>query len=121
MWMFTISPQRTTQEKPLRRIPVFILVQTLCLLSTGCHGRQSSLAPAGRGAEQIAKLFWGMLGGGISIWCLVVGLAVYALKIAPRPHDPKRSRMWIIGGGAVIPTLILTVLLAYGLSLLPGL
>lgn len=66
-------------------------------------------------------LFWWMLAGGLFIWCVVIGLALYAIKIAPKPHDPRRARSWIIGGGVVIPTLILTALLIYGLSMLPGL
>lgn len=91
------------------------------MLLSGCAGPQSTLAPAGRAAEQINALFWWMTGGGAVIWCVVVGLAVYALRIAPQPHDPWRSRLWIIGGGAVVPTLVLTVLLIFGLSLLPQL
>jgi cytochrome c oxidase subunit 2 len=35
--------------------------------------------------------------------------------------EPRRARWLIIGGGAVIPTVLLAGLLAYGLSLLPGL
>lgn len=91
------------------------------MLAAGCDGPQSALVPAGRGAEQILSLFWWMTGGAVVIWCLVVGLAVYALHIAPRPHDPWQSRLWIIGGGTVFPTVLLTVLLFYGLALLPGL
>lgn len=87
----------------------------------GCDGPQSTLTPAGRGAEQINRLFWWMACGGFIIWSVVVGLAWYALRIAPQPHDPWRARLWIIGGGALAPTIVLTVLLVYGLSLLPGL
>ena len=91
------------------------------LMLGGCAGEQSALDPAGRGAEQIAALFWWMLGGAVVIWCIVVGLAIYAIRIAPGPHDDRQMRLWVIGGGAVIPTLVLTVLLIYGLSMLPGL
>lgn len=92
-----------------------------CFSFTGCDGLQSTLTPAGRGAEQIATLFWWMFGGGVLIWCLVIGMAIYAIRIAPQPHDPWRVSVWIIGGGAIIPTFILTVLLIYGLSMLPDL
>lgn len=61
-----------------------------------------------------------MVGSAVLIWLTVIGLAIYAIRISPRPHDPWRARIWIIGGGAVIPTLLLTVLLIYGLSMLPG-
>jgi len=97
------------------------LLAVAALLISGCDGPQSTFTPAGRGAEQINTLFWWMAGGGIVVWSVVVGLAVYALRIAPQPHDPWRARLWIIGGGAVVPTIVLTVLLIYGLSMLPGL
>ncbi|MFG0336213.1 MAG: cytochrome c oxidase subunit II [Maioricimonas sp. JB049] len=90
-------------------------------MAAGCAGEQSALDPAGRGAEQIATLFWWMFGGAVVIWCVVVGLAIYAIRIAPGPHNDRQMRLWVIGGGAVIPTIVLTVLLIYGLSMLPGL
>jgi len=93
----------------------------LFFLLCGCEGAQSTLAPAGRGAEEIATLFYWMLGGAIIIWLVVVGLSIYALKLKPGEHDRRQTAIWIIGGGAIAPTLILTVLLIYGLGLLPGL
>lgn len=81
---------------------------------------QSALDHAGVGAESIAGLFWVMLIGGCLIWLIVVGLAVYAI-VVPGQHDPKRTRMLVIGGGAVFPTIVLTALLTYGLAMLPEL
>ncbi|WP_047813651.1 cytochrome c oxidase subunit II [Rhodopirellula islandica] len=81
---------------------------------------QSALDPAGVGADSIADLFWVMLFGGSLIWLIVVGLAVYAI-VFPGQHDQKKTRMLVIGGGAVFPTLVLTALLAYGLAMLPEL
>ncbi|WP_339749972.1 cytochrome c oxidase subunit II, partial [uncultured Rubinisphaera sp.] len=49
------------------------------------------------------------------------GLAIYALSLNPVEHRRKQSAIWIIGGGAIAPTIILSVLLVYGLSLLPPL
>ena len=52
---------------------------TVCvgaLLVTGCSGPQSVLDPAGRGAERIAALFWGMTVGATVIWFTVIGLAI---------------------------------------------
>jgi cytochrome c oxidase subunit 2 len=90
------------------------------LLLAGCGGPQSALEPAGRGAETIARLFWWMAGGTAVIWLAVVGLAFYAFHIQPGPHE-KQTALLIIGGGAVFPTLVLAVLLAFGLAEMPGL
>ncbi|HEX7184202.1 MAG TPA: cytochrome c oxidase subunit II [Thermoanaerobaculia bacterium] len=90
------------------------------MLLAGCGGPQSALEPAGRGAETIARLFWWMAGGTAVIWLAVVGLAVYAFHVQPGPHE-KQTALLIIGGGAVFPTLVLAVLLSFGLAEMPGL
>ncbi|WP_168567111.1 cytochrome c oxidase subunit II [Crateriforma spongiae] len=81
---------------------------------------QSALDPAGSGAESIAELFWVMVAGGVGIWLLVIGLAVYSI-IRPGEHNARMTRLMVIGGGAVFPTIVLTGLLTYGLSILPEL
>ncbi|PHQ32929.1 cytochrome c oxidase subunit II [Rhodopirellula bahusiensis] len=81
---------------------------------------QSALDPAGTGADSIASLFWVMVVGGILIWLIVVGLAIYAILV-PGRHDQKTTRLLVIGGGAVFPTIVLTALLTYGLAMLPEL
>ena len=87
----------------------------------GCGGPQSALAPAGRGAERIAELFWWMTAGAMVIWLAVVGLAVYAMRVRHAAHSRRAAGLLIIGGGAVLPTVVLAGLLAYGLALLPEL
>jgi cytochrome c oxidase subunit 2 len=87
----------------------------------GCSGPQSALDPAGRGAERIAGLFWWMTAGGTVIWLVVVGLAVYALRVRPGPHDERKTTLLVIGGGAAFPTVVLAVLLSFGLAEMPGL
>lgn len=89
-------------------------------LVAGCDGVQSALAPAGQGAEDIAELFWWMAGSAAVIWTVVIGLAVYAIYVAPGQHA-RRAALLIIGGGAVVPTIVLSLLLAYGLAMLPDL
>lgn len=91
------------------------------LLIASCGGRLSTLTPAGRGAEQIADLFWWMAGGAVLIWVLVVATALYAIALRPPANEHGRAKVLIIGGGVVFPTVVLAILLAYGLSLLPGL
>jgi cytochrome c oxidase subunit 2 len=90
------------------------------LLLVGCSGPQSTLDPAGRGAERIAELFWWMAAGAGLVWLIVLGLTLYTMRIQPEPHRRSVATL-IIGGGAVLPTVVLTGLLAYGLSLLPDL
>jgi cytochrome c oxidase subunit 2 len=91
------------------------------LLLAGCSGPQSALDPAGRGAERIADLFWWMTAGAIVIWLAVIGLAFYAIRVRPEAHSRRQTNLLIIGGGAVIPTVVLAGLLVYGLALMPGL
>ena len=90
------------------------------LLIAGCEGIQSSLDPAGRSAEHIADLFWWLAGGALIVWVVVIGLAVYAIRVRPGTHD-RRMTLLVIGGGAVFPTVVLTGYLVYGLALLPDL
>lgn len=87
----------------------------------GCGGPQSALEPAGRDAERIAGLFWWMAAGALVIWLLVVALILYSFHAQPEPHQQDRAKILIIGGGALVPTLVLAVLLAFGLAELPRL
>jgi cytochrome c oxidase subunit 2 len=95
-------------------------VSTGALVLGGCYGPQSALDPAGRGAERIAELFWWMATGAGLIWLAVVGLAIYAMRVRPGTHS-RHTALLIIGGGAVLPTVVLAGLLAYGLALIPKL
>jgi cytochrome c oxidase subunit 2 len=81
---------------------------------------QSTLENAGEGAAQITALFYWMLAGGTLIWLIVTGLAIYAI-FYPGTHHPIVVRMLVIGGGAAFPTIVLTALLTYGLSMMPDL
>lgn len=94
---------------------------TILLLLPGCSGRQSALQPAGVDAEQIAQLFWWMAAATLLIWTLVVGIAVYVTRIDLTPHSRRAGSWLIIGGGVVVPTIVLGALLIFGLQLLPSL
>lgn len=87
----------------------------------GCSGPQSSLDPAGRGAERIAELFWWMTGGALFVWVLVVWLTISAVRGRVAEQTARQARFYIIGGGTVFPTVILTGLLIYGLGMMPPL
>lgn len=87
-------------------------------LLSGCAGPQSALDPAGAGAELLANLFWVMAGTSLVIWLIVVGLGIY-FYLHPETGSRRKAAITIIGGGVVFPTIVLTVLLAFGLSILP--
>lgn len=98
-----------------------LLVGAVALVAGGCAGPQSALDPAGLGAERIAALWWGLVAAGGLVWCTVVGLTVYAIRVAPgRPHPKRDARRFILGGTA-LTIVVLTVVLVLGLRLMPGL
>lgn len=98
-----------------------LVLAVLVLPLAACSGPQSALAPAGADAERIATLFWWMAGGAAFVWVAVVGTAVYAVRVRPGAH-PERTANWLIlGGGVLFPTVVLAVLLSYGLWMMPRL
>jgi len=100
----------------------YLIFGANALLVVACSGPQSALSPAGKEAERIAELFWWMTAGGLVIWVAVVGISLYTTLGKSRPYSRSgATKVLIIGGGALLPTLILGLLLAYGLSLLPEL
>jgi cytochrome c oxidase subunit II len=108
-------------RSPLRRPQAFScwLAAVAPWLAGGCSGPQSTLAPAGRGAERIAEIFWWMTAGAVVIWLAVIILAIWAALAPPESHNHRRSSFLIIGGGAVFPTIVLAALLIYGLAPIP--
>lgn len=91
------------------------------LLLSGCNGAQSALDPAGQEAERIATLFWWMVAGTLLVWVLVMILALYCVYASPESFTPWRGNLIIVGGGAVLPAVVLAVLLVFGLAMIPGL
>ena len=60
------------------------------------------------------------VGGGV-IWIAMIVLAIWAIRTPAEAHSQRRTSLLIIGGGAVVPTLVLAVLLVYGLAPIPEL
>ena len=89
------------------------------VLLGGCSGVQSALAPSGQDADRIASLFWWMTGGAAVVWVFVIALAVYYARHSSGTRNPRRDRWLILGGGVAFPTVTLTVLLVYGLAMIP--
>lgn len=75
----------------------------------------STLDTAGRDAQQIAFLFWVMAAGAAAIWAGVTLLALHALRERREQWSPARGYRLIVGGGVVLPTVVLSALLAAGL------
>lgn len=79
-----------------------------------CSGPFSTLDPAGPAAEAIARTWWLMFAGAGLIWLLVMALVLWALH---RGHDTRaltHPHRLIVGGGLVLPPLVLAVLLVHG-------
>ena len=62
-----------------------------------------------------------MTGSAAVIWSAVIVLAIWAARSAPEKQNRRRTNIMIIGGGAVVPTLALALLLLYGLAPIPAL
>jgi cytochrome c oxidase subunit 2 len=89
-----------------------------CALALGgCDGPQSALAIGGAGAADIADLWWVMLAGAALIYVLVLGCATYAAVVAPDRHPRFPGQAFIVGGGVVLPVVVLAALLTYSFVL----
>ncbi|MEH6566372.1 MAG: cytochrome c oxidase subunit II [Halopseudomonas sp.] len=108
-------------RKPKPPFIAWALALLAAALLGGCEGGQSALHPAGRGAEDIAQLFWWMWIGGALIWAAVMAIAFYVTQARPEAHSESSARWLILGGGIIFPVVVLTALLSYGLAMMPEL
>jgi cytochrome c oxidase subunit 2 len=103
------------------------LLITICLIAisvyvlTGCTSVPSSLNPKSNTAAHIVVLWWAMFGLGTMIWVgvtvlLLIGLFRRATSktyaALPDPEDARTVNLWVVGGGIIMPTLILISLTA---------
>ena len=114
----TVTRTRTA-ARPFTAASILAAAGTVLL--GGCGGPLSTLEPAGLAAESISDLFLALAIGAALTWLAVVALGVYAVRRTPEEGPPKPATMLIIGGGAVVPTLVLAGYLVYGLAMLPDL
>lgn len=77
--------------------------------------RASILDAAGTAAAEIATLFWWMTAGSVVVWLLAVGLGLYCARGRRLPHPERFVWGLILGGGVIVPSLLLSVLLYFGL------
>lgn len=73
------------------------------------HPQQSALHPAGPDAEVIGQLAWVLSGGAAVIFIGVMVLCVMGL----RGRRVVSSRRWLLGGGVLLPVVVLSALLAF--------
>lgn len=104
--------RRATPLAPFGALPLLVLLGS-------CSGQQSALEPASHQALVLARLFWGMTAGAAIIWLVVVALAIHATYFARQPLSRRHGRLLIMGGGVIVPSVVLSGLLVYSLSMLP--
>jgi cytochrome c oxidase subunit 2 len=91
-----------------------MVAMAMAALLPACAGPQSTLDPAGPAAEAIARTWWLMAGGATAIWLLVMALVLWALYRGRNTRALARPQRLIVGGGLVLPPLVLAALLVHG-------
>ncbi len=83
----------------------------------------SALDPAGQAAADIAWISWLMIGGTLFFMAMMSALWLHALYRNSERPSRITARTALIGGGLVLPLVVITLLLAYGVrtghSMLP--
>jgi cytochrome c oxidase subunit II len=101
----------------LRRC-ILSLVGTSFIAGCALEPTQSALHPAGPAAAEIAWLWWFMFWAFTAVFALVVMLLAWAIVKRPGPaHGPPLGRNgFIVGGGIVLPLVVLTPLFLLSLN-----
>ncbi|MBI2710912.1 MAG: cytochrome c oxidase subunit II [Actinobacteria bacterium] len=87
------------------------LLVALAAGAPGCSGGHSALRTEGTGADRAAWLGWGMIAVASVITVgVLTAFVVGSLRDRPGVEDERRERRWVIGGGIVMPAVVLSVL-----------
>ena len=86
---------------------------------SACGGPLSALDPASPMARQVANVWWGMFAFATLVLLVVSALWIYAMLRKPRAVSAEQAsrinRQWIIGGGLILPSASIVVLLIFGI------
>lgn len=91
-----------------------LCILVLVLLCGGCAGPLSTLEPAGPASESIAELWWVMLAGATLLFLLVSGILGLGF-LRPGAGKNISQRFWLLGGGLILPAIVLIPLMAYAI------
>ena len=116
MWRPTSTPCADLVAPAIGTIGSRLAPLACLLVVAACDGPQSALDPHGP-ARELAELWWIMAAGAVVIWLFVVGCAVYATRVQPGVHEDFAGTAFIVGGGVVLPVVVLSSLLIYSFLL----
>lgn len=109
-----VGRERTTR-KPCERFWSLAAVFAIGATTSGCSSPFSTLEPAGPAADSIASLWWVMLTGASLLLALIAVLVALAF-VRPGAGRNTPASVWIVGGGLVLPGVVLTPLMIYALA-----
>jgi cytochrome c oxidase subunit I+III len=108
-----------------RRARVAVGVMVVAVAAGGCAPEQGAFDPAGPAARDLAALFWAMTAAGVAVVLLVVALLAAARRGERAPADDdrpseldahtvaqrdRRSTRLVVGGGILLPMVVLVPL-----------
>ena len=97
-----------------------LILTALCLgAPPALAARQSVMTGAGEDGRMVAGLAVWLFGGAAVLWLLMNGLFLYVTRLNPRPLSRRWAEALIVGGGVLLPVLVLSVLLGFTLARIP--
>lgn len=88
---------------------------------SACRSPQSTFEAAGTESDAVNTLFLAMAAGAALIWLVVMGISLYATRAHREAYSERAGIRLIVWGGVAFPVVTLTLLLGFGLALMPEL